>query len=347
MIKTLRNLSLILLSLIIVIWFAGSQPLFLSIERVESPYVDSKKLESHVNHLSEVLPGRIGQESALKPTIEWIEKQLSPYGKSYRQSFEYKDETFHNILINFETKLEDSDFVKSSDKSFEKNSNIETIIIGAHYDTAHGLPGADDNASGVAGLIELARLLSEYTSKNNQKLKHRIQLAFYTLEEPPYFRTKKMGSYVHAKQLKTDEQKVKLMISLDMIGYFSDEENSQHLLLPLMDKIYPTQGNFIAIISDLSNMLAVRSVKSHFRNGTDLPVYSFNAPKFVSGIDFSDHLNFWYHDYPAIMITDTSFNRYRHYHTEQDTAEKLDYERMAKVVKGVYQTAIGLAKSDK
>ena len=329
MFKILINLLLALILLITTIWFVGSQPLLNSIQRVESPEVDSKKLELYVRHLSEKLPARIGQASSLNQTAEWIEKQLRPFGKPYRQSYESNGETFHNIFIEFNTDR----------KPRKTNIYREIIIIGAHYDTAHGYPGADDNASGVAGLIELARLLSEFTSKNIQEIKQPIQLAFYTLEEPPFFRTKAMGSYVHASQLKTDQQKVKLMIAVDMIGYFSDEENSQHLPFPLMDKVYSDKGNFISIIGDLANMQTVRTVKSHFKSATDLPVFSFNAPKFIQGIDFSDHLNFWYHDYPAVMVTDTSFNRNKNYHTDRDTAEKLDYVKMAEVVKALYQTA--------
>jgi len=153
-----------------------------------------------------------------------------------------------------------------------------------------------------------------------------------------------MGSFIHAKQLKADQHKVKVMIAVDMIGYFSDEDNSQQLPFPLMDKVYSDKANFIAIIADLSNILTVRNVKKQFKSATDLPVFSFNAPKFIPGIDFSDHLNFWYHDYPAVMVTDTSFNRYQHYHTEQDTPDRLNYVKMAEVVKALYQTAIGLAQ---
>lgn len=324
MIKTLIYILGTLLTMLVAIVFIVGQPFVLRLDRVETPNVKSETLEAHVRYLSTVLPKRIGQEAALISTVKWIEKELTPYGKPYRQSYVENEQVFHNILIDFGPKQKDSD---------------EIIVIGAHYDTAHGFPGADDNASGVAGLIELARLLSETKSP----LKHRIQLAFYTLEEPPYFRTNKMGSFIHAKRFKVDKQKVQMMISLDMIGYFTDEENSQHLPFPLMDKIYPTEGNFIGVIADLSNMGAVRKIKRHFRSATDLPIHSFNAPKFVTGIDFSDHLNFWYHDYPAVMITDTSFNRYEHYHTEQDTPEKLDYVKMAEVVKGIYQTTIHLA----
>lgn len=319
--RLIFRIVLALLLFLATIWFVTSQPLFLKPAKVSTPNVSAKTLESNVRFLSESAPSRLGKEVNLQPTIVWIEQQLKAYGNTTLQSYRSNSENFHNIILEFGPKTE------------------EIIVVGAHYDTAHGYPGADDNASGVAALIELARLLS----KNSEKLKHRVQLVFYTLEEPPYFRTDKMGSYIHATQLKQQKQKVKLMIALDMIGYFTDEDNSQELPFPLMDKVYPTQGNFIAIVGNLSNMFEVRKVKRYFQSATELPVYSFNAPQFVTGIDFSDHLNFWYHDYPAVMVTDTSFNRNKNYHTELDTADKLDFEKMAEVIKALYQTVISLA----
>ncbi len=324
--KTLLRILLGLCLLVVTVWFLVTQPIFFKTPKSDSPEVDAATLESHVRTLSEVLPKRIGKESNLEITSKWIEEQLVPYGKSYRQSYKVNDKNFHNILINFEPMV--------------KHPSEDIIIVGAHYDTAHGYPGADDNASGVAALIELAKLLS----KDPDKLGSRVQLAFYPLEEPPYFRTEAMGSFIHATHLKQSGEKVRLMMALDMIGYFSDEKNSQHFPFPLMDKVYSDQGNFIAIVANLANISSTRNVKRSFISATDLPVYSINAPTFITGIDFSDHLNFWHYGYPAVMITDTSFNRNIHYHTEQDTAEKLDYEKMAEVVKALYQTVLTISK---
>lgn len=328
--KIFMEVLLALLLIIAGLVFLVSQPLLSSPVKQNSPEVSAKQLEKNVRFLSEVLPSRLGNEALLTPTVLWIEQQLKPFAtttedKSYRQSYKVENENFHNILMNFSPS--------------SKAKSEEVIIIGAHYDTAHGFTGADDNASGVAALIELARLLSQ----NKEKLTHTVQLAFYPLEEPPYFRTNKMGSYVHAKSLSDKQQKVKLMISLDMIGYFSDEENSQDLPFPLMDKIYPTKGNFIALVTNLSNMFSIRKVKASFKSASELPVHSINAPAFVVGIDFSDHLNFWHFGYPALMVTDTSFNRNKHYHTKEDTADKLDYVKMAEVVKALFRTAIDLS----
>jgi len=323
--RWLLEIILALILLLTTLWFIATQPLFIIEKKQTMPEVNPKTLASHVHQLAYVLPARISFEENLTPTLNWIEAQLQAFEKndrkSYRQSYQADEQTFHNIILEFGPKA---------------TANDEIIIVGAHYDTAHGYPGADDNGSGVAGLIELARLLSE----NSKLIRQPIQLIFYTLEEPPYFRTEKMGSYIHATSLKQKNQKVKIMIALDMIGYFSDNKNSQNFPFPLLDKIYPDQGNFIAIVGNLSNMGTVRTVKHSFKTATDLPVYSFNSPSFVPGIDFSDHLNFWNMNYPAVLITDTSFNRNLAYHTEHDTADKLDYVKMASVVQAIFKTVI-------
>ncbi|HIE54976.1 MAG TPA: M28 family peptidase [Chromatiaceae bacterium] len=317
-IRVIFSLAAALIFLLGVVWFVGSQPLFLTPGAVEVPSVSPRKLESHVRMLSETLPARIGREENLKPTVHWIEQQLKPYGKTQRQTYVVGGEKFHNILL---------DFGPNSD---------EVIIVGAHYDTAHGFPGADDNASGVAVLIELAHLLSEA----RQELSMRVELVFYTLEEPPYFRTNKMGSFIHASNLKDKQQKIRVMIALDMVGYFSDEQGSQHFPVPALKYIYPDKGNFIAIVGNLNNTKAVRRIKRSFITATDLPVYSFNAPSFIVGIDFSDHLNYWKHGYDAVLVTDTSFNRNTAYHTTADTADRLDYVKMSRVVQSLYQAVL-------
>ena len=316
--KALRRIFLAILLLLGTAWLVTTQPIFVTVNSVGSPTVDPNLLKSHVVMLSETLPARGGFEKSLKPTVKWIEQQILPFGKSTRQNYTVGDEKSYNILLNFGPESD------------------EIIIVGAHYDTAHSYPGADDNASGVAALIELARLLSQ----NEKSLTSRIQLAFYSLEEPPYFRTEKMGSFIHASRLKEKQQKIKMMIALDMVGYFSDEKNSQHFPIPFMERFYSDRGDFIAVVGNLSNMFTVRNVKKGMLSATELPVYSINAPTLIQGIDFSDHLNFWHFGYPAVLITDTSFMRNTAYHTEQDTADRLDYVKMAEVVKGLYQAVI-------
>jgi len=206
------------------------------------------------------------------------------------------------------------------------------VVIGAHYDTAGDQPGADDNASGVAGLLELGRLLGQ------AKLTTKVVLAAYTLEEPPLFGTDSMGSAVHAQSLRTNRTAVKLMISLEMIGYFSDRKNSQGFPFSLLKLFYPSTGNFIIVVDQVFSNQA-RRLKQRMSAASDLPVYSINAPAWVPGVDFSDHVNFWQRGYPAVMVTDSSFYRNDAYHSRRDTAERLDYFKMAQVVDGVFAYA--------
>jgi Zn-dependent M28 family amino/carboxypeptidase len=207
----------------------------------------------------------------------------------------------------------------------------ERVVIGAHYDGCGDTYGADDNASGVAGLLELAQLLGRET------VPFQVELVAYTLEEPPFFATTGMGSHVHAKSLKEQGINLRLMISLEMIGYFSDEPGSQEFPVSPLKLLYPTKGNFISVVGHAANIFTTRKVKSAMQSASDLPVYSTNVPRMIPGVDFSDHRNYWIFGYDAIMITDTAFYRNRNYHTTGDTAEKLDYGKMAKVVDGVYK----------
>ncbi len=215
----------------------------------------------------------------------------------------------------------------------------EAIVVGAHYDAFSTLPAADDNASGIAGLIELAKLLG---SASSEALKHRIELVAYTLEEPPHFRSERMGSYIHAQRSKNASAKVRLMISLECIGYFSDAANTQDFPLPGLNFLYPSTGNFIAIVGRIDDRASARKVKRAMRSASPLPVRSINAPEFVQGIDFSDQLNYWARGIPAVMVTDTAFLRNKAYHTAGDTFDRLDYQRMGQVVTGVYAAVIAM-----
>jgi Zn-dependent M28 family amino/carboxypeptidase len=210
------------------------------------------------------------------------------------------------------------------------------LVVGAHYDVCENQPGADDNASGVAGLLELARLLENHT------LPFRIDLVAYTLEEPPYFRTEHMGSYIHASSLAEQQVKVMGMISLEMIGYFKDEKGTQRYPLAPMKLLYGSRGNYIAIVQRFGNGSFGRGMLRNYKKAATLPVKSLRAPAFVTGVDFSDHLNYWHFGFDALMITDTSFYRNSNYHLPTDTIYTLDFKRMGQVVDAVYTSILNL-----
>lgn len=212
------------------------------------------------------------------------------------------------------------------------------LVVGAHYDVCGEQPGADDNASAVAVLLELARLLGRHRPEVNYSL----ELALWPLEEPPNFRTENMGSAVHASSLAGRNADVRGMICLEMLGYFSDKPGSQSYPAPGMGLLYPSRGNFISVVGNVSSWGFTRRVKARMAGATELPVRSINAPALVPGVDFSDHFNFWKQGWDAVMITDTAFYRNPNYHLVSDTPDTLDYERMAQVCTGVYAAVTSL-----
>ena len=210
------------------------------------------------------------------------------------------------------------------------NSEKDKIVIGAHYDVAGDQEGADDNASGITGLLELSRILSKHP------VDQKIELIAYTLEEPPFFRTEKMGSYVHAKSLYDKQEPIQGMICLEMIGYFSDQENSQDYPLEGLKLIYGNKGNFITVVEKFDSGSFEKKIRKGMKKANLINTKSFKGPEAMSGIDFSDHLNYWKFNYGAVMITNTAFYRNKNYHKETDTMEKLDLDRMSLVIDEVY-----------
>ena len=198
------------------------------------------------------------------------------------------------------------------------------IVVGAHYDTVPGSPGADDNASGVAALIELSRAFSP----------GKVRFVAFANEELPYSHGEEMGSFVYAKRARERGERIRAMFSLEMLGCYSDAPGSQRYP-PVIGWFYPDRADFIAFVGDLGARRLVKRAHALFRRHSDFPSQSLAAPAFVPGITRSDHWSFRRHGFPAAMVTDTAFNRYPHYHRATDTAEKLDYERMARVTLGL------------
>lgn len=228
--------------------------------------------------------------------------------------------------------------------------NTKRIILGAHYDSEpqSQTPGADDNASGVAGVIEIARLLKE----KNPKLKRRIDLVFYSTEEKPHcsldLEGRKsyenfMGSAVHARYLRENNIPVVGALILEMIGYYSEARNSQRYPYAVMKLFYPQTGNYIGVIGDALNFRFVEEVKRHLKAGCKVDVRSLSVPSLiVPDILRSDHHSYYKCGYNGVMITDTADFRNENYHKRTDTPETLDYKRMAEVVKGIYNTVVNL-----
>lgn len=212
----------------------------------------------------------------------------------------------------------------------------ERIIVGAHYDVCEEQQGADDNASGAVGLLELARLLK------NANLKYRVDLVAYTLEEPPFFRTDYMGSAVHAKSLYDHKIPVKGMICLETIGYFSEKENSQSYPLSFLKWIYGDKGNYITLVQKFNNGAFSSDFKKSLFDSNSIVTKSFKSPSLLTGVDFSDHLNYWKYGYSAVMVTNTAFYRNKNYHTGNDTLETIVVPQMAFVIDGVFRAILAL-----
>lgn len=278
------------------------------------PAVDPARLHAHVRALSQDFhPRSVEHPQQLASAAHYVHEALTAAGAQVqRQPVVVEGERFENLVARFGP------------------ADGPLLVIGAHYDS-HGLtPGADDNASGVAGLIELARLLAQHPPARP------IELVAYTLEEPPHFRTEQMGSAHHARALAERGQAVELMVSLEMIGFFSDTPGSQHYPVPGLSWLYPDRGNFIGLVSRPEDWRETRRLKAAMRGATPLPVASINTLPRVPGVDFSDHLSYWHRGMPAVMVTDTAFARNLEYHRAGDTHERLDYRRMAQVVQGIF-----------
>jgi hypothetical protein len=284
--------------------------------------VDPARLEAHVRALAETfVPRDAAHPENLDRAAAYIRRELAAAGGRVEdQPFQAGGATYRNVIARFGP------------------GTRERVVVGAHYDAAGPYPGADDNASGVAGLIELARLL------NKSDLKTQVELVAFTLEEPPYFASSAMGSAVHAQSLRRQRVPVRAMLALEMIGYFSDAPGSQQFPLPSLKLLYPSTGNFITVAGKLGQGALVRRVKRAMRSASPLGVESISAPPSLPGISLSDHRNYWEAGYPAVMITDTAFYRNDNYHGATDTPDTLDYERMARVVQGVRAAVTDLAK---
>jgi Zn-dependent M28 family amino/carboxypeptidase len=204
----------------------------------------------------------------------------------------------------------------------------QIVIVGAHYDSVEGTPGANDNASGIAALLALAR---HFARSQPQRT---LRFVAFANEEPPFFQTEQMGSLVYARRCAARHENVVAMLSLETMGYYSDAPNSQHYPFPF-SLLYPSTGNFLAFVGNLSSQALTRDAVRTFRRAGKLPAEGAAVADVVPGIGWSDHWSLWRTGVPAVMVTDTAPFRYAQYHEETDTPEKLDYDRLARAVVGL------------
>lgn len=283
----------------------------------------SGRLKAHVRKLSEEIGDRnVFNYAKLEKAAEYIVKELASYGCQVRfQSYMVEGKKTKNIIF---TKL-------------GLNKPEEFIVLGAHYDSCLN-PGADDDASGVAGLLELARLLKD---KDVDKT---IEFVFFVNEEPPFFKTETMGSSVFVRQARYSGKDIKAAIVFDMIGYYADKPNSQRYFPLITGLFLPNKGNFIAVFGNSKSRQLAEDIKKYFRRGSTFPIETL-VTDFDPTIDFSDNWSFWSAGYQAVMVSDTVFLRSKDYHTSSDTWERLNFESMACVVEGFYHSIIALANS--
>ena len=272
---------------------------------------DTARLRRHLVALTTTPQPRNYQNLAsLNQAADYITAELAAAGgRPTAQAYEVQGQTYRNVLASFGPKTG------------------ARLIIGAHYDVCGEQPGADDNGTGVAALLELARLLAQQPA-----LPYRIDLVAYTLEEPPFFRTPQMGSYVHAKSLHESGVPVRGMVALEMLGYYDDRKGSQDYPFGPLKWVYGSRGNYVTVAQKFGNGRFGRQFARRYKTAATLPVKRFKAPAWLPGIDFSDHLNYWHFGYSAVLLTNTAFYRNKHYHQPTDTLARLDMRRLALAV---------------
>jgi Zn-dependent M28 family amino/carboxypeptidase len=287
---------------------------------------DEVALREELRASVQKLAGEIGERNMwhytqLNAAADFIENFFSRAGlRPRRDTYEMRGQACHNIEAEI------------------PGPNREILLIGAHYDSVFGSPGANDNGSGVAAMLALARRFAE------RKTQHTMRFVAFVNEEPPYFLSNEMGSFVYARRCKERGDQIAAMISLETIGYFSDAPHSQTYPAPGLGVFYPNVGNFIGFVSNVHSRGLLRRVVALFRKRSKIPSEGAALPAFIPGVSWSDQWSFWRNGYPGIMVTDTAPFRYPYYHSANDTPDKLDYDRFTLVVSGMAKVIEDLDK---
>jgi hypothetical protein len=289
--------------------------------RAQPTATDTAHLGRHLRYLTSRQPARSAAHPAVLDSVAgYLARHLrAAGGRVVRQPVPADGIIYQNIIASF---------------------GPETgprLIVGAHYDVCGEQPGADDNGTGTAALLELARLLGQ----SARPLPQRIDLVAYTLEEPPYFRTPHMGSYLHAASLRAANAPVTGMVALEMLGYYDERRGSQRYPVGVLKLLYGSRGNYVTVAQKFGGSGRWgRRLARRYRAVAGLPVRRFKAPAWLPGIDFSDHLNYWHFGYPALLLTDTAFYRNAHYHQGTDTLGRLSLPRLALAVDALLTTLV-------
>ncbi|EDX70861.1 peptidase, M28 family [Coleofasciculus chthonoplastes PCC 7420] len=323
----LAILSIILLIVIFGAWFLMIRMPGESYHG-ELPPLTQKEvtLQNALQQDVEKLAGEIGRRNylyydGLIAATDFLERELSQAGyKVKRQGYEIDNQTYYNLEVEI--------------IGTEKPQEI--VVVGGHYDSVYTSPAANDNGTGAAATLELARLFA------GKQPARTLRFVEFVNEEPPFFQTDDMGSLVYAKQCRDRKENIVAMLSLETMGYYSNKIGSQQYPFPL-DRIYPLQGNFIGFIGNLGSRKLVHNVVASFRRHAKFPSEGATLPHKIPGVGWSDQWAFWQQGYPGVMVTDTAPFRYPYYHTDEDTPDKVDYERLARVVAGLEQVITELA----
>jgi Zn-dependent M28 family amino/carboxypeptidase len=292
---------------------------------MQSSETSAENVRNHLYHLAaEIGERNVFHPDALHRAEEYIKQNWDSQGyQVVTQEYTVEDVRSANLEVN----------------KIGNNKPDEIILIGAHYDSVIGSPGANDNGSGVAALLEISRQLSSI------ELQRTVRFVAFVNEEPPFFVTGRQGSRVYSKAARQRGDDIRLMIALETMGYFSDEPRSQSYP-PLFRYFYPDRADFIAFVSNFRSRKAMLRLARAFRASTDFPLQHVATFSMIPGVAWSDHLSFWLHGYRALMVTDTAFYRYPYYHTHQDTPDKLNYLKLAKLINGLAKAIVLLANMD-
>jgi len=311
------RIAIAVTAVLVLLWWFGMRMPGKNVSKAALLSPDEIALREELRSDVQKLAGEIGERNMwhyeqLNAAVDFIEGSFSRAGlRTRRDSYQMQGQGCHNLEAEV------------------SGSRPEIIVIGAHYDSVGGSPGANDNGTGMAATIALARRFA------GTKPKHTLRFVAFVNEEPPYFLSGEMGSLVYARRCNERGDKISAMISLETIGYFSDAQNSQSYPSRGLGMFYPKVGNFIGFVSNVRSRSLLRRVIALFRKHAKIPSEGAALPWFVPGVSWSDQWSFWKYGYPAIMVTDTAPFRYPYYHSSNDTPDKIDYDRFALVVSGM------------